>query len=52
MTAKMNSVVLCTSGMTGEDGMMTTVISRSDSSAKDVSQSDVCVTEYVSESIA
>ena len=36
-TAKMSSVVLCTSGMTGEDGMTTTVINHSATSARDVS---------------
>lgn len=34
---KMNSVVLCTSVMTGEDGMTITVTNHSVSSAKDVS---------------
>lgn len=38
--------------MIGEDGMMTTVINHSGSSAKDVSESDMCVTEYVIESVS
>ena len=37
MTAKMNSAVLCTSGMTGDGGMTTTVINHSVTFAKDVS---------------
>lgn len=37
MTEKMSSAVLCTSGMTGEDGMTTTAINHSATSANDVS---------------
>ena len=37
MTVKMSSAVLCTSGMTGADGMTTTVTNLSVSSVKDVS---------------
>lgn len=37
MTVKMSSAVLCTSGTTGDGGMMTIVINHSVTSAKDVS---------------
>ena len=37
MMVKMSSAALCTSSMTGEDGMMTTVTNHLVTSAKDVS---------------
>ena len=40
-TAKMSSAVLCTSGMTGENGMTTIVINHLATSARDVSISAV-----------
>lgn len=38
MTVKMSSAVLCTSGMTGGDGMTTTVTNLSVSSVKDIEE--------------